>query len=45
MFYLIVFQASLFVDEMSLTLTDDCCDTISDMDEFVRITFDSLALW
>jgi hypothetical protein len=41
----LILQASLFIDELSVTLTDDCCDVSSDMDEYVRITFDSLAIW
>jgi hypothetical protein len=40
-----LFQASLFIDELSLTVTDDCCDVVTDMDEYVRITLDSVAFW
>jgi hypothetical protein len=37
------FQTSLFVDELSVTLSDDCCDVSNNQDEYVRVTLDGVA--
>ena len=38
------FQALVTFDEISFTLTDDCCESPTDLDEYVRLTLDCVCV-